>query len=50
MDSLEKLASLDVEIVYPGNDKQKYEEIMHDFLRRDIVKRNNGTLFTTVIP
>ena len=30
--------------------QQKYDEVMSDFLCRDIVKRKDGKLFTTVKP
>jgi glyoxylase-like metal-dependent hydrolase (beta-lactamase superfamily II) len=37
-----------VDLFFDGEYKQKYQEIMSDFLRRDIVRRQNGTLFTNV--
>ena len=37
-----------IDLFFDGEYKQKYQEIMSDFLRRDIVRRQNGTLFTTV--
>jgi glyoxylase-like metal-dependent hydrolase (beta-lactamase superfamily II) len=39
-----------VDFYFSGEYKAKYDEIMDDFLRRDVIKRNNGTLFTTVKP
>lgn len=39
-----------VDLFFNSEYQRKYEEVMCDFLRRDIVKRNDGTLFTTVKP
>lgn len=39
-----------VDLFFNGEYQRKYEEVMGDFLRRDIVRRKDGTLFTTVKP
>jgi hydroxyacylglutathione hydrolase len=39
-----------IDLFFNSEYQRKYEEVMHDFLRRDIVRRKDGTLFTTVKP
>jgi hydroxyacylglutathione hydrolase len=39
-----------VDLFFGGEYEEKYNEVMKDFLRRNIVKRRNGELFTTVKP
>ncbi len=39
-----------VDLYFDGEYEEKYNEMMNDFLRRNIVKRKNGALFTTVKP
>jgi glyoxylase-like metal-dependent hydrolase (beta-lactamase superfamily II) len=39
-----------VDLFFNGEYEEKYNEMMNDFLRRNIVKRKNGELFTTVKP
>lgn len=39
-----------VDLFFNGEYEEKYNELMNDFLRRNIVKRKNGELFTTVKP
>jgi hydroxyacylglutathione hydrolase len=39
-----------VDLFFNGEYRKKYKEVMHDFLSRDIVRRSNGKLFTTVKP
>jgi len=39
-----------VDLFFKGAYQRKYEEVMRDFLRRDIVGRKDGVLFTTVKP
>jgi len=39
-----------VDLFFNGEYRRKYDEIMRDFLRRDIVRRKGGKLFTTVKP
>ena len=37
-----------VELYFNGEYKPKYDEIMQGFIQKGIVKRQNGSLFTTV--
>jgi glyoxylase-like metal-dependent hydrolase (beta-lactamase superfamily II) len=39
-----------IDLFFNRGYQQKYDEVMSDFLRRDIVKRKDGKLFTTVKP
>ncbi len=39
-----------IDLFFNGEYQEKYEELMSDFLRRDIVRRRHGKLFTTVKP
>jgi hydroxyacylglutathione hydrolase len=39
-----------IDLFFNSEYQQKYEEVMSDFLRRDIVRRRDGKLFTTVKP
>ena len=39
-----------IDLFFNSEYQGKYEEVMHGFLRRDIVRRKDGTLFTTVKP
>jgi hydroxyacylglutathione hydrolase len=39
-----------IDLFFHSEYQHKYEEVMHDFLSRDIVRRNNGRLSTTVKP
>ena len=39
-----------IDLFFNGEYEEKYTEVMNDFLRRNIVKRKNGELFTTVKP
>jgi glyoxylase-like metal-dependent hydrolase (beta-lactamase superfamily II) len=39
-----------VDLFFDSEYKQKYDEVMNDFLRRGIVRRKDGKLFTTVKP
>jgi len=39
-----------VDLFFNGEYEEKYNEVMNDFLRRNIVKRKDGALFTTVKP
>ncbi|MEW6614296.1 MAG: MBL fold metallo-hydrolase [Thermodesulfobacteriota bacterium] len=39
-----------IDLFFNGGYQQKYDEVMSNFLRRDIVKRKDGKLFTTVKP
>ena len=39
-----------IDLFFNSEYQQKYEEVMSDFLSRDIVRRKDGTLFTTVKP
>jgi hydroxyacylglutathione hydrolase len=39
-----------IDLFFNSEYQRKYEEVMHDFLRRDIVRRKDGALFTTVKP
>jgi hydroxyacylglutathione hydrolase len=39
-----------IDLFFRSEYRQKYDEVMRDFLRRDIVRRKDGKLFTTVRP
>jgi hypothetical protein len=39
-----------VDIYFMGRYEAKYKEVLNSFLRRGIVKIENGNLFTTVKP
>jgi hydroxyacylglutathione hydrolase len=39
-----------IDLFFNGEYQRKYEEIMSDFLRRDIVRRKDGVLLTTIKP
>ncbi|MBW2002424.1 MAG: MBL fold metallo-hydrolase [Deltaproteobacteria bacterium] len=39
-----------IDLFFNNEYQQKYEEVMSDFLRRDIVRHKDGKLFTTVKP
>jgi hypothetical protein len=39
-----------IDLFFNSEYQQKYEEVMRDFLCRDIVRRKDGKLFTTVKP
>jgi glyoxylase-like metal-dependent hydrolase (beta-lactamase superfamily II) len=39
-----------IDLFFNSQYQQKYEEVMSDFLRRDIVRREDGNFFTTVKP
>ncbi len=39
-----------IDLFFNSEYRQKYDEVMSEFLRRDIVRRKDGTLFTTVEP
>ena len=39
-----------VDLFFNSEYQQKYDEVISDFLRRGIVRRKDGTLFTTVKP
>jgi len=39
-----------INLFFNSEYQQKYDQLMSDFLRRDIVRRKNGKLFTTVKP
>lgn len=39
-----------VDLFFDSEYREKYDGMMNDFLRRDIVRRKNGKLFTTVKP
>jgi hydroxyacylglutathione hydrolase len=39
-----------IDLFFNSEYQQIYEEVMNDFLRRDIVRRKDGKLFTTVKP
>ena len=39
-----------VDLYFNGEYENKYDEIMRGFLKRGVVKRKSGSLFTTVKP
>lgn len=39
-----------VDLFFGGTYQEKYNEVMDGFLRRRIVKRKNGMIYTTVKP